>query len=146
MHNDPEWLIERKLSRPSDDELLYIVVEILFAVRKRKRIQTMKELSDFLDPNLDRIRRRRRRSSTSIPTGCRIGWRHPATERSGRLLMCSLRRAVRVQPHTHRTGAPRPRILFRVARRFSRTICCASHVQFRPNDSPLADGGSDSLD
>src|ERR1700675_4131246 len=137
MHNDPEWLIGRKLSRPSDDEFLYIVVEIFFAVRKR--IQTMKELGDFLDPNLDRIRGRRRRSSTSIPTGCRVGWHHPATERSSRLLMRSLRRAVRVQPHTHRTHAPRPGILFRVARRFSRAIC-ASRVQFRPNDSPLAEG------
>lgn len=38
MHNDREWFIGRKLSRPSDDEFLYIVVEILFAVR---RIQTM---------------------------------------------------------------------------------------------------------
>ena len=58
MHNDPEWLIGRKLSRPSDDEFLYIVVEIFFAVRKG--IQTMKELGDFLDPNLDRIRGSRR--------------------------------------------------------------------------------------
>src|SRR3984893_798639 len=58
MHNDPEWLIGRKLSRPSDDEFLYIVVEIFFAVRKG--IQTMKKLGDFLDPNLDRIRGSRR--------------------------------------------------------------------------------------
>src|SRR5258708_5605301 len=35
MHNDPEWFIGRELSRPSDDEFLYIVVEILFAERKR---------------------------------------------------------------------------------------------------------------
>src|SRR6202047_2297645 len=41
MHNDPEWLIGRKLSRPSDDEFLYIVVEIPLA--ERKRIQAMKE-------------------------------------------------------------------------------------------------------
>ena len=53
MHNDPEWLIGREFSRPSDDELLRIVVEILFP--ERKRIQAMKELSDFFNPNLDRI-------------------------------------------------------------------------------------------
>ena len=58
MHNDPEWLIGRKFSRPSDDEFLYIAIEIFFAVRKR--IQAMKELGDFLDPNLDRIRGSRR--------------------------------------------------------------------------------------
>jgi hypothetical protein len=45
MYNDPEWFIGRELSRPSDDEFLYIVVEILFA--ERKRIQAMKELGDF---------------------------------------------------------------------------------------------------
>src|ERR1700737_4223203 len=59
MYNDPEWFIGRELSRPSDDEFLYIVVEILFA--ERKRIQAMKELGDFFDPNLDRIRGGRRR-------------------------------------------------------------------------------------
>jgi hypothetical protein len=37
MHNDPEWLIGREFSRPSDDELLRIVVEILFPERKRMR-------------------------------------------------------------------------------------------------------------
>src|ERR1700680_1461976 len=35
MHNDPEWLIGRKLSRPSDDEFLYIVVEIFFRGTER---------------------------------------------------------------------------------------------------------------
>jgi hypothetical protein len=45
MHNDPERLIGRKLSRPSDDEFLYIVVEIFFAVRKR--IQAMKTWAIF---------------------------------------------------------------------------------------------------
>jgi len=54
MYNDPEWLIGRELSRPSYDKFLYIVVEILFA--ERKRIQAMKKLGDSFDPNLDRIR------------------------------------------------------------------------------------------
>jgi len=58
MYNDTEWLVGRKLSCPSDDEFLYIVVEILFA--EWKRIQAMKELGDFFDPNLDRIRGSRR--------------------------------------------------------------------------------------
>src|ERR1700722_11336086 len=53
MHNDPEWLVGRKLSRPSDDEFLYIAVEIPLA--ERKRIQAMKELGYLFDPNLDRI-------------------------------------------------------------------------------------------
>jgi hypothetical protein len=54
MYNDSEWLIGWELSRPSDDKFLYIVVEILFA--ERKRIQAMKKLGDFSDPKLDRIR------------------------------------------------------------------------------------------
>ena len=58
MYDDPEWLIGQELSRPSNDEFLYIVVEFLFA--ERKRIETMKELGDFFDPNLDRIRGSRR--------------------------------------------------------------------------------------
>src|ERR1700682_5179041 len=53
MHNDPERLIGRELSRPSDDEFLRFLVEISFA--ERKRIQAMKELGDFFNPNLDRI-------------------------------------------------------------------------------------------
>jgi hypothetical protein len=51
MYNDPEWLIGRELPRPSDDEFLYILVEVLFA--ERKRIQAMKELGDFFDPNTE---------------------------------------------------------------------------------------------
>jgi hypothetical protein len=51
MYDDPEWFIGRELSRPSDDKLLHIVVEILFA--ERKRVQAMKKLDDFFDPKLD---------------------------------------------------------------------------------------------
>jgi hypothetical protein len=54
MYDDPEWFIGRELSRPSDDKLLHIVVEILLA--ERKRVQAMKKLGDFFDPNFDRIR------------------------------------------------------------------------------------------
>jgi hypothetical protein len=36
MHNDREWFIGQKLSRPSDDEFLYIVVEILFTAVNAK--------------------------------------------------------------------------------------------------------------
>src|ERR1700716_2139868 len=51
MYNDPEWLIGRELPRPSDEEFLYILIEVLFA--ERKRIQAMKELGDFFDPNTE---------------------------------------------------------------------------------------------
>jgi hypothetical protein len=53
MYNDADWLVGRELSRPSDDKFLRTVVEILFA--ERKRIQAMKELGDFFNPDLDRI-------------------------------------------------------------------------------------------
>jgi hypothetical protein len=38
VHNDPQRLIGRELSRPSDDEFLCILVEILFAERKGSRL------------------------------------------------------------------------------------------------------------
>jgi hypothetical protein len=53
MHDDPEGVIGRQLSRPTDDKFLCILVEIPFA--KWKRIEAMKKLGDFFNPNLDRI-------------------------------------------------------------------------------------------
>src|SRR4051812_40669839 len=49
MLDDLERLIRRQLPRPTDNELLCLVVEIL--VPKRKWIERVKELRDFCDPD-----------------------------------------------------------------------------------------------
>jgi hypothetical protein len=53
MHNDPDWLILWQLSRPTDNELLGIFVEISFS--ERKWIERVKELGDVVDSYLDRM-------------------------------------------------------------------------------------------
>jgi hypothetical protein len=77
MYNDPEWLIGRKLSRPSDDEFLYIAIEIPFA--EWKRIQAMKELGDFFYSNLDRVPGNRR-ISAAIYIRCMPHPRHDSQQ------------------------------------------------------------------